>query len=140
VSRKVQVEWPDFPVAIKFDLLDEENPKLCQRFWESLPFETVFAASMSAGEMFKVPIPFKLPDAPSDKLVFFPEQADGTILALGRNGLLVKYGRVAEPFRLPRIGNIPESGLGRLREVAIKLRDAYFFTKVVNKAIFSRTD
>ena len=54
------------------------------------------------------------------------------------SSLLLKYGTVAEPFNSPIVGRIAEADLDRLRSVAMKLRDAYFFTKAVNVATLRR--
>ena len=137
--KQFEIEWPDFNVTITADLNEEENRKLCADFWNALPFETIFAASMSAGEMFKVPVPVSLADETGAKLRHFPAEPPGSILSLGFMGsLLVKYGVVAEPFKIPRVGLISNADLVKFQPVAIKLRDAYFFTKVVNKAFFRR--
>jgi len=138
MTRKVQIEWPDFKTAVIMELADGENPRQCDEFWNGLPFNTIFAASMSAGDMFKIPIPIALSDAPPEKLAFFPDVPPGTVLSLGWGSLLMKYGEVAEPFRLPRIGTVREEDLPKLFTVSAKLKEAYFFTKVINKAYFTR--
>jgi len=138
MARKFEVEWADFGITVTMELLDEENPELCEAFWQSLPFQTIFAASMSAGEMFKIPIRRALPPAPPEKLRFFPEEPPGTLFSLGMGSLLLKYGNVAEPFRIPVIARVPKEGLDKLRNAATKLRDAYFFTKEINIATFRR--
>jgi len=133
MSRKFEMEWPDFGVTITTELL-EENPDISEAFWQSLPFQTVFAASMSAGEMFKIPIPITLPTGSPEKLVLFPDEPVGSIISLGMGSLLLKYGIVAEPFRVPRLARVPQEELGKFIEVAFRLRDAYFFTKEINIA------
>lgn len=140
MSRKIEMEWPDFGVTVSAELLDEENPELCEAFWQCLPFQTIFAGSMSAGEMLKIPVPVTLPGAPQEKLVLLPEQTPGTIISLGMGSLLLKYGTVAEPFMVPRLARVPQEELDKLRSVAIKLRDAYFFTKEVNVATLRRKE
>jgi hypothetical protein len=138
INRIVTIEWPDFKTTIRFTLLDEENPKQCGAFWDSLPFETVFADSMSGGQMFKIPLSVSLPPpAPAVKTVFFPEQPPGTLVSLGP-ALLLKYGKVTEPFRVPRIGLMSDVELVGLAKVSGSLREAYFFTKVINRALFQR--
>jgi hypothetical protein len=140
MSRQFKITWPDFDVTVHATLADRENPLLCEQFWKGLPFETVFAASMSTGQMFKVPVPFILPDKPEGKLTFFPDVPAGTIVSLAYMGsLLVKYGIVVEPFRLPRLASISPRELNAFMGVAQKLRDAYFFTKVVNFAVFEKS-
>ena len=140
MSRKFEVGWADFGITVTMELLDEENPELCEAFWQSLPFQTIFAASMSAGEMFKIPIRRALPLAPPEKLRFFPEEPPGTLFSLNVGSLLLKYGTVVEPFRIPRIARVPKEELDKLRNAAIKLRDAYFFTKEINIATFRRKE
>jgi len=138
--REIEMEWSDFGVAILAELLDEESPEICEAFWQSLPFQTIFAASMSAGEMFKIPIPVTLPDAPPERLVLFPNEPLGSIISLGMGSLLLKYGTVVEPFRAPRLARVPHEEMGKLREVVMKLRDAYFFTKEINIANLRRKE
>jgi len=136
MSRIFEIVWPDFETVVECELLDEENPELCDEFWRGLPFTTIMAASMSAGEMLKIPVPMALGDGAPEKRVFFPDQAPGTLLSLGWGSLILKYGVVAEPFRLPRLGRVLEKDLPALLGVVTKIREAYFFTKVVNKATF----
>ncbi len=50
------------------------------------------------------------------------------------------YGTVVEPFRLPRIAKVLEEELDKLRNVAVKLRDAYFYTKEINIATLRRKE
>jgi len=131
MSRKFEIEWSDFDVTISVDLLDDENPELCAVFWQTLPFQTVFAASMSAGSMLKFPIPRILPVVPPEKLVLLPDEPPGIIISLGMGSLLLKYGIVAEPFRVPRLARITQKELDKVSNVATKLREAYFFTKEI---------
>jgi hypothetical protein len=139
MTRKIQISWPDFKTVISAELLEKENPVLCDEFWKGLPFETLFTASMSAGKMFKVPAPITFSAMSAAKLAFFPDQPIGTIFALSSTaGLLVKYGLCVEPFRIPRIAMISSKDLARFLPVVSELRDAYFHTKVINKAVFSR--
>ena len=140
MSRKFEIEWPDFGVVVPVDLLDDENPDLCEEFWQGLPFQTIFAGSMSAGEMLKIPLPFPMTLAPVEKLAFFPDQPPGTIVSMGWGGLLLKYGTVVEPFRMARVARVPEEELDKLISVAIKLRDAYFYTKEINIATLRRKE
>ena len=140
MSRKFEIEWSDFNVTVTVDLLDDENPELCEQFWQTLPFQTLFAASMSAGDKLKLPIPRILPVVPPEKLVLLPDEPPGTIISLGMGSLLLKYRIVAEPFRVPRLGRIPQEELDKVRNVAIKLREAYFFTKEINIATVRRKE
>ena len=139
MSRMFEIEWTDFGVTVLVELLEEENPELCEQLWQGLPFEAAFAASMSSGESLSVPVPFELPRVAPEKLLLLPEQPPGTVLVLeGR--ILLKYGIMVEPFRLPGIGRIPNNELVKLRNVAIKVRDAYFFTKEINMATLRRKE
>jgi len=140
LSRKVEIEWPDFNTTVTADLLDEENPEICETFWQALPIQTIFAASMSAGEMLKIPIPITLPEAPPEKCVLFTDQPPGTVISYGMGVLLLRYGTVAEPFMKPRVMMIPKEEQDKLWNVARRLRDAYFFTKEVNVATLRRKE
>ena len=137
MARTVTIEWPDFKTTVPLSLLDDQSPRLCEALWNSLPFETKFVASMSGGQMFKVPLPLCLPDDPSAKRVLFPDQPPGSVVAVGTI-LLVKFGAVIEPFRVPLIGVISDAGLSRLAEVQDKLFEDYWVTKAIHRAVFSK--
>ncbi|MDJ0926024.1 MAG: hypothetical protein QNJ73_00120 [Gammaproteobacteria bacterium] len=136
MKPQFEMEWPDFETTISASLVEDENPEVCKAFVDLLPFTTVFAASMSAGHMFKVPIPSMLPDADLDNLVPLPDEPEGSIFSLGYGSLLIKYGTVVEPFRLPRLATIDAAELARFQVIATKLTDAYFFSKAINQVTF----
>lgn len=138
--RRFEMVWPDFKAVISVDLLDGENPGLCEEFWQRLPFRTVMASSMSAGEMLKIPLPFTLsPVTAPDKLRYLPAEAPGTIASYSI-GLLLKVGIIVEPFRIPRLGMLRPEELEKFKPVATRLREAYFFTKEVNIATIRRAE
>ena len=139
MPRRMEIHWPDFDLIITADLLDNENPKLCDRLWQALPFETVCLCSIGQ-QLFKVPLPITLRPTPEAKLDLMPDQPPGTVLSLMGMGLFIVYGNVPEPFTLPRIAMIPEKELGKLISILPKLEDAFYFTKKVNKAIFRRQE
>jgi len=138
MKRTLEIKWPDFNVAVHAELLEDENPDMCEAFWQGLPCTTIFAASMSAGYIFKVPISFMLPMPGMEKRILISDESPGTIFALSNNELIIGYGTVVEPFMLPRIARIPGSELVKLKEVAVKLDDAYFYTKELHKATLRR--
>ena len=138
MARTVTIEWPDFKTTVPLSLLDDQSPRLCEAFWNSLPFETLFVGSMSGGQMFKVPLPLCLPDDPSAKRVLLPDQPPGSVVVFAGSTLLVKYGAVIEPFRLPLIGVISNAGLSRLAEVRDTLLEDYWVTKAIHRAVFSK--
>ncbi|MBT8442127.1 MAG: DUF3830 family protein [Gammaproteobacteria bacterium] len=140
MKRQFEMEWSDFGTTIRATLLEGENPEVCKAFVDLLPFTTIFAASMSAGEMFKVPIPSMLPDADIDRLAPLPDEPEGSIFSLGYGSLLVKYGIVVEPFRLARIGIVEPDELANFQSISAKLADAYFFTKDINHVTFRLKD
>ncbi|MCX8126006.1 MAG: DUF3830 family protein [Dehalococcoidia bacterium] len=132
--KRFEMYWADFDVTIRAQLLEDDNPTNCAEFWRMLPFKAIFAASMSAGEMFKVPVPRSFSPQPPEKRVFLPQEPDGTIVAYGSSSLLIKYGVIAEPFLCPKLALINQTDLASFRHLAIALRDAYFFTKVIHIA------
>ena len=121
MANRFSITWPDFGISVPLELCSDENPELCEAFWGNLPFKTVFAASMSAGEMFKIPIKFTLPMSPPEKNVLFTDQPPGTMLVLPMGALVLSYGRVAEPFMIPRLAWVPEPEVGILRQAAYRL-------------------
>ena len=138
VSRIFEIEWPDFNVTVCAELLEEENPAMCEAFWQGLPCTTIFMASMSAGHILKIPISFSLPMPGPEKRALIMKELPGTIMVFSNNELIMTYGTVVEPFMMPRLARIPESELEKLSSVTIKLSDAYFFTKEINKANMRR--
>ena len=142
MPRIFEIAWPDLDVTIKARLFDEDNPELCEKFWNGLPVKTIFTASMSAGEIFKVPLPVPLPLVKPEKMALVTEQVPGTIIGMVGvgSGLLVTYGRVVEPWRLPLMGKILDRDIDTLKNTAVKLRDAYFFTKRIHMAKLKRVE
>ena len=139
MSRQFEIEWPDFNVTVTVDLLDDINPELCEELWQVLPFDTVIQDNMSPGDVFLVPIPYT-PSFPSpEKLNRLPDEPPGSVTLLGIY-ILITYGTVVEPFGVPRIGWIQEEDVKKLRSLAPKLREAYFFTKEVNIAKFRKKE
>jgi hypothetical protein len=140
MARQFLMTWPDFKTSVAAELADEQNKSICDAFWNGLPFKTIFAASMSAGEMFKVPLPFPLPSLPPEKCPFFPDLPPGTIVQLPYGGIMIKYGICAEPFRVPVLARILPASMTDFLKISVLLRDAYFFTKVINIATISRKE
>lgn len=141
MPRRMEIHWPDFDVSVTADLLDNENPKLCDRLWQALPFETLPMHSMAAGKILKVPIPVTLRPTPESKLGFMPDQPPGTLLYLTGMGFFLIYGTpVVEPLTMPRIAMIPETELSKFANIIPELEDAFWFTKKVNKAIFRKQE
>ncbi len=138
-TRKFEIEWPDFDVTVTVDLLDDKNPETCEEFWQVLPFDTIIQDNMSPGEVFLAPIPYTPSPAPPENLNKLPDEPPGSVNLLSIY-LLITYGTVVEPFRVPRIGWIQEEDVKKLRSLAPKLREAYFFTKEVNIAKFRRKE
>jgi hypothetical protein len=140
MARQFLMTWPDFKISVAAELMDEKNKNICDVFWAGLPLKTIFAASMSAGEMFKIPLPFPLPTLPPDKCPAFPTLPAGTIVQLPYGGIMLKYGVCAEPFQVPELAKVMPEDMPKLIQASIKLRDAYFFTKVVNICTISRKE
>ena len=137
MSRQFEIEWPDFNVTVTVDLLDE-NPQICDDLWQALPINAILMATASAGELFKVPIPFTPSLVPEEKLEFLPDEPVGSVTSTDGAYLLMKYGTVVEPLRVPSIGIIREGELEKLRSLATKLRDAFLFTKEITVATLRR--
>ena len=140
VPRIFEIEWPDFNVTVCAELLEEENSEMCEAFWQGLPCTTMFMASMSAGHILKVPISFSLPMPGPEKRALIMEEPPGTIMVFSNNEIIMTYGTVVEPFMMPRLARIPENELTKLNSAAVKLSDAYFFTKEINMATLRRKE
>jgi hypothetical protein len=117
LTRTFQIEWTDFKTVVRVELAENENPRLCQEFWDTLPFKTILAASMSAGEMLKVPLPRMLNAPTEGPLHLFPDEPVGTLLYIGTLGMLLRWGKVVEPFRMARLGLVVKDDLPKLTEV-----------------------
>jgi len=140
LGRKIEISWQDFGVAITVELMDEESPDICQELWRILPFQTFFVASMSAGEMYKIPLPVTLHSAP-EKQVPFNQEPPGTLFYSGMPQLYLSYGTVVSPIPVSRVGRVSPEELATLRKnVVAKLSEAYFFTKQVNIATLLRKE
>lgn len=137
MPRTVIMEWPDLKTSVPFVLADSENKELCDAFWNGLPFQTIFIASMSGGQMFKVPLDQWLPDEKA-KRVLIPEFPPGNIFSIGAYTLLVKYGDVIEPFKAPKLGMMTRAGLSTMMELVDKLKEDYWISKAIHPVVFKK--
>jgi len=140
MRREIEISWPDFNISLAAELLDDENPRLTEQLWRALPFETMPMIGMNVGKIMKVPLPISMRITAEDKLSYLPDQPPGTLLGLNGVGFFLLFGIVVEPFTLPRVVKIPETELQKLIDIVPQLEDAFWLTKKVYKAIFTKRE
>nr|WP_257714055.1 hypothetical protein [Agrobacterium fabrum]UTN42840.1 hypothetical protein BDDEJBFL_00072 [Agrobacterium fabrum] len=50
MGRLVDIAWPELDIVVVAELADEENPELCEEFWQDLPFKVMQAHPVVSGE------------------------------------------------------------------------------------------
>ena len=52
MSKKADLVFPEFNIALTGTFLEAEEPELCQRLWEMLPLEALCVHTLSTGSLF----------------------------------------------------------------------------------------
>jgi hypothetical protein len=55
MNRKIMIEFPDIKSKFSATLLDEEEPELCEKFWQVLetPLKMICHHTLSTGDLFE---------------------------------------------------------------------------------------
>lgn len=97
MGRLFTIAWPRFNKTVEAELLEEQDPKLRQDFWDALPFRSIQSHAVCAGvQMY---CPFRLVSLPSQPS-YEPmnQQAVGRVnLELDFQYLAINYGPMREP-------------------------------------------
>lgn len=140
-NKRVRLEWPDLGIEAYAALADEENPELCQDFWDALPFESIMNnAVITDGSMYCwAPMLSFAPVRKKERIDLAP---------IGRlrysqntgNKLIIQYQECNEDIYGAVLGMIEPEYIQSIREVGERARTAIFMTKEKILVRISRAD
>ena len=115
MGRIFTISWPKFEKTVEAELLEEQDPKLCQDFLNALPFKSIQSHAVCAGvQMY---CPFRLVSLPSHPFHEpMNEQPVGRVnLELDFQYLAINYGPMSEPVPALPIAQVRENYLPEIK-------------------------
>jgi len=107
MGRLIDIKWPELDIAVVAELADEDNPEMCEEFWQDLPFKVMQAHPVVSGESLYAWTPTistapvrrreRIIDCPVGRLRY--SQATG-------NKFSIQYGKGLEPLAQPVLGMV----------------------------------
>lgn len=130
MGRLIDITWPELGVTVVAELADEQNPEMCEEFWQDLPFTVMQEHPVVSGESLyawtptisTAPVRFRerLIDCPLGRLRY--SQATG-------NKFSVQYGKSTETLSQPVLGMVLPEHHEKLRRVGREVWNNVFFVK-----------
>jgi len=133
----MEVEWPKLGITVQAESLDF-NQRFSEKFWESLPFETIQLHAMVTGEDMYSYCPVsplehqRLAEVAKPISELPVGQITWSILGL----VAIVYGPCTEPLATRPIALIPERDHQKLKEAGRAAWNSIFFTKEPLGVIF----
>lgn len=107
MGRLIDIRWPELDVTVVAELADEQNPEMCEEFWQDLPFKVMQAHPVVSGESMYAWTPTistapvrlreRIIDCPIGRLRY--SQSTG-------NKFSIQYGKGLEPLAQPVLGMV----------------------------------
>jgi len=117
MGRLVDISWPELEISVVAELADEQNPELCEEFWQNCPSRSCrrtqwSRASRSTPGRQSSPPPVRhrerIIDCPIGRMRY--SQATG-------NKFSIQYGKGLEPLAQPVLGTVLDEYLDLLPKV-----------------------
>lgn len=129
-KRKIRFEWPELKLSVRADLAVNQNPELCERVWNELPFQSIMNnAVVTDGSMYcwvpmlsfePVHVKERIDTAPIGRLRY--SQNTG-------NKIILQYAQCNENIMGAVLGQVDDCDLPILRQVGKEAEKAIFLTK-----------
>jgi len=130
MGRLIDIAWPELDIKVVAELADEENPELCEEFWQDLPFKVLQAHPVVSGESLYAWTPTistatvrlrrRIIDCAIGDLRY--SQATG-------NKFSIQYGKGLEPLAQPVLGRVLPQYHPLLPKVGEAIWNNLFFVK-----------
>jgi len=134
------ISWPEFENFVEAELLEEQDQKLRQNFWNALPFTSIQSHAVCAGvQMY---CPFRLVGLPA-RPFYEPmnKQPVGRInLELDFQYLAINYGPMREPVPALPIAQVREDYLPSIKHIGKMAWDNLLFSDAFIKVHFDRKE
>ncbi len=130
MGRKVRLSWAEADVSVVAELADEQNPELCEEFWQSLPFTVSQEHPVVSGESIYAwtPLVSTAPVRYKIKIVDCPIGALRYSQSTG-NKLSVQYGKGLETTVQPYLGQVVAEDCDKLPELGRIVWENLFWKK-----------
>ncbi|CAH1671745.1 MULTISPECIES: DUF3830 family protein [unclassified Chelatococcus] len=130
MGRLVDIAWPELGIVVVAELADEDNPELCEEFWQDLPFKVMQAHPVVSGESLYAWTP-TISTAPVRLRRRIIDCAVGDLRysqATG-NKFSIQYGKGLEPLAQPVLGKVLPEYHHLLQGVGKAIWTNLFFAK-----------
>ncbi|MGI4815125.1 MAG: DUF3830 domain-containing protein [Janthinobacterium lividum] len=107
MGRLIDIHWPSLDIKVVAELADEDNPELCEEFWQHLPFKILQAHPVVSGESVYAWTPI-VSTAPVRKRERIVDCEVGRLRYSQSTGnkISVQYGKGLEPLAQPVLGMV----------------------------------
>ena len=140
MGRVFVVSWSKFEKSVEAELLREQDSKLCQDFWDALPFKSIQSHAVCAG--MQMYCPFRLVTLPVHPL-YEPmnEQPVGRVnLELDFHYLSINYGPMREPVPALPIAQIRDDDIQDIKMMGKMAWDNLLFSDEFLMVIFDKKE
>ena len=140
MDRVFTITWPRFEKSVEAELLEEQDPKLCQDFWDALPFRSIQSHAVCAGvQMY---CPFRLVSLPSRPFHEpMNEQPVGRVnLELDFQYLAINYGPMSEPVPALPIAQVKDNDIEDIKIMGKMAWDNLLFSNEFLMVLFDKKE
>lgn len=140
MRRIFTISWPKYEKTVAAEMLEDQDPKLRQDFWDALPFRSIQSHAVCAGvQMY---CPFRLVSLPSQPS-YEPmnEQPVGRVnLELDFQYLAINYGPMREPVPALPIAQVKENDIRDIETMGKMAWDNLLFSDEFLMVLFDKKE
>lgn len=140
MRRIFTISWPKYEKTVAAEMLEDQDPKLRQDFWDALPFRSIQSHAVCAGvQMY---CPFRLVSLPSQPS-YEPmnEQPVGRVnLELDFQYLAINYGPMREPVPALPIAQVKENDIRDIKIMGKMAWDNLLFSDEFLVVLFDKKE
>lgn len=130
MGRLIDIKWPELGVTIVAELNDENNPEMCEEFWQDLPFKVMQAHPVVSGESLYAWAP-TISTAPVRQTIPLNECKPGHMRYSQKTGnkFSINYGQSTETLAQPILGMVLPEYIDQLPAIGKAIWTNVFFAK-----------
>ncbi|MEO6082282.1 MAG: hypothetical protein ABIQ18_04175 [Umezawaea sp.] len=125
--RQIEIAWESIGARVRIELDEEHNAQLVEPLWAALPYRTLQAHALVAGDcIYHVPPAHDLLHAVPDHRVDRKIQPNGTVFCSAVQHLTIKYGELTEPMPTAPIGTVVPEDVDQLPKIGQMVWDSVY--------------
>ncbi|WP_037347490.1 hypothetical protein [Sciscionella sediminilitoris] len=125
--RQIEIAWEPIGAKVRITLDEQNNADLVEPLWAALPYQTLQAHALVAGDcIYHVPPAHELLHAVPDHRVDRKIQPMGTVFCSAVQHLTIKYGELTEPMPTAPIGAVVPEDVDQLPKIGQLVWDAVY--------------